>query len=75
MQPIVSRTSSVEMPMTYNQASLPDARASKPLGATDPGDRTLPLYGARWGQAISRFSVVMLASAAARLAASTGGSC
>lgn len=25
--------------MTYNQASLPDARASKPLGATDPGDR------------------------------------
>ncbi|WP_328592968.1 DUF805 domain-containing protein [Mycobacteroides abscessus] len=43
------------MPMTYNQASLPDARASRPLGATDPGDRTLPLYGARWGQAISRF--------------------
>lgn len=46
MWPVASRTSSVEMPMTYNQASLPDASAFKPLGANDPGDLTLPLYGA-----------------------------
>ncbi|GAB5905584.1 DUF805 domain-containing protein [Mycobacteroides chelonae] len=28
---------------------------SKPLGATDPCDLTLPLYGATFGQAITRF--------------------
>ncbi|MGV0585006.1 DUF805 domain-containing protein [Mycobacteroides chelonae] len=28
---------------------------SKPLGATDPRDLRLPLYGATFGQAISRF--------------------
>ena len=28
---------------------------SEPVGATDPGDLTLPLYGATFGQAVSRF--------------------
>lgn len=28
---------------------------SEPVGATDPGDLTLPLYGATFGQAMSRF--------------------
>ncbi|QCH24418.1 hypothetical protein DSM43276_02681 [Mycobacteroides salmoniphilum] len=28
---------------------------SKPLGATDPRDLTLPLYGATFSQAITRF--------------------
>lgn len=27
----------------------------EPVGATDPGDLTLPLYGATFGQALSRF--------------------
>ncbi|WP_078314995.1 DUF805 domain-containing protein [Mycobacterium sp. D16Q16] len=44
--------------MTHTEPSLPEANrqhVSKPLGATDPRDLTLPLYGATFGQAVSRF--------------------
>lgn len=44
--------------MTHAEASLPEANrqhVSKPLGATDPRDLALPLYGATFGQAVSRF--------------------
>ncbi|WP_078327513.1 DUF805 domain-containing protein [Mycobacteroides salmoniphilum] len=44
--------------MTHTEPSLPETNrqsVSKPLGATDPRDLTLPLYGATFGQAITRF--------------------
>lgn len=44
--------------MTHTEPSPPEANrqsVSKPLGATDPRDLMLPLYGATFGQAISRF--------------------
>ncbi|WP_324609931.1 DUF805 domain-containing protein [Mycobacteroides chelonae] len=44
--------------MTHAEPSPPKTNCqevSKPLGATDPRDLTLPLYGATFGQAITRF--------------------
>ena len=43
--------------MTYQPPSYPagQPQPSQPLGASDPSDLTLPLYGATFGQAISRF--------------------
>lgn len=42
--------------MTRSEESSTDAQdPSRPLGATDPRDLTLPLYGATFGQAVARF--------------------
>ncbi|MBF9319484.1 DUF805 domain-containing protein [Mycobacteroides chelonae] len=44
--------------MTHAEPSPSKANCqevSEPLGATDPRDLTLPLYGATFGQAITRF--------------------
>lgn len=42
--------------MTRSQETSFDAQhPSQPLGATDPRDLTLPLYGATFGQAVARF--------------------
>lgn len=44
--------------MTHTEPSPPETNrhyVSKPPGATDPRDFTLPLYGATFGQAVSRF--------------------
>ncbi|MDH6194109.1 uncharacterized membrane protein YhaH (DUF805 family) [Mycobacterium frederiksbergense] len=44
--------------MTRNEGTPFDTQPqypSEPVGATDPGDLTLPLYGATFSQAVSRF--------------------
>lgn len=50
--------SPTEEPMTRGEGAPFDTQPewpSEPVGATDPGDLTLPLYGATFGQAVSRF--------------------
>ena len=42
--------------MARSEETASDAHhPSQPLGATDPRDLTLPLYGATFGQAVARF--------------------